>query len=190
MQQSHLVKRCLTCYSGCRCQRQIRKVQRALARGWSDAIGVLPLALHHTSASHTHQKSNRALRQQCTSARLTLSPSSALRICTDLSDAKFRDAELWRRKIYLQQLRRGAGRMGAAWAATAVAASRVTASARTCNERTASLSGIPIEDRFLQSGYRRGGPENIVVLTPPHGMMLRCAHAAVTRTLRLCGWLH
>jgi hypothetical protein len=49
---------------------------------------------------------------------------------------------------------------GAASAATAVAASHVTASARTCNERTASLNGIPIEDRVLQSGYRHCGPEN------------------------------
>ena len=46
---------------------------------------------------------------------------------------------------------------GAASAATAVAASCVTASARTCNQRTTRLSGIPIEDRVLQSGYRHCG---------------------------------
>jgi hypothetical protein len=33
----------------------------------------------------------------------------------------------------------------------------VTASARTCNQRTTRLSGIPIEDRVLQSGYRHCG---------------------------------
>jgi hypothetical protein len=90
--------------------------------------------------------------------------------------------ELWRRKKYLQQ--RGRGRMGAASAATAVAASHVTASARTCNERTASLNGIPIEDRVLQSGYRRCGPENdcdrhhaTVVLTPLRASLHTCCAA-------------
>jgi len=90
--------------------------------------------------------------------------------------------ELWRRKKYLQQ--RGRGRMGAASAATAVAASHVTASALTCNERTASLNGIPIEDRVLQSGYRRCGPENdcdrhhaTVVLTPLRASLHTCCAA-------------
>ena len=82
-------------------------------------------------------------------------------------------------KKYLQQRRRGA-----ASAATAVAASRVTASAtsaRTCNERTASLSGLPVEDRALQSGYRHCDPKtnchmyHIMVVQTPDWSMLRCA---------------
>ena len=58
------------------------------------------------------------------------------------------------------------------------------ASALTCNERTASLNGIPIEDRVLQSGYRRCGPENdcdrhhaTVVLTPLRASLHTCCAA-------------
>ncbi len=78
-------------------------------------------------------------------------------------------------KKYLQQRRRGA-----AEAATAVAASRVTASAR----RTASLSGLPVEDRVLQSGYRHCGPKtncnmhHVMVVQTPDWSMLRCTPCA------------
>jgi hypothetical protein len=49
----------------------------------------------------------------------------------------------------------------------------------------ASLSGHPIADRFLQSGYRRGGPEDdcdrrhaMVVLTPLHASLHTCLRRA------------